>query len=104
MLDFSKWIAKSEFFTEKRLRSPEIDFGVWWRNGKEYPTFRVSYIKDTGEFYAINNQTKTVSLLGKIKPTDSYEEAEHVLKSWSEECGGMYSLDWVRNKIDIYNK
>jgi len=35
-----------------RKRSPEVDFGVWWRVPGSPYTWRVSWIRDTGELYA----------------------------------------------------
>lgn len=42
------------FYTEDPLRrlSPEYDFGVWWKDNAE-GTWRVSWVADTGEVYAL---------------------------------------------------
>ena len=40
--------------TPARRRSGELDFGCHWRlNGQAFPTWRVSWIEETGELYAL---------------------------------------------------
>jgi len=40
--------------TPARLRSGELDFGCHWRlNSQAFPVWRVSWIEDTGELYAL---------------------------------------------------
>lgn len=47
---FQAWIAEPA-----RARSPEVDYGCWWwiRRPTEHPRWRVSFIVDTGEVYAV---------------------------------------------------
>ena len=41
-------------FDDRRRRSGEVDFGSHWKlDGKEWPLYRISWIADTGELYAI---------------------------------------------------
>ena len=44
-----------EFYSENsaRRRSPEADYGVHWKLEGWPNSFRVSYIRDTGEIYAV---------------------------------------------------
>ena len=59
---------------ERRLRSEEADYGVHWRlDGWEY-RWRVSYVRNTGEIYAVN-QGCTIGpvfvLARAVRPSDS---------------------------------
>lgn len=86
----------------KRMRSRELDFGVWWWDGQ--PTlsnqYRVTWIADTGEVYASRFdyavQGERYRVLGTI-PTE--EEVERVLQGWAEECGKPESLRWVESRV-----
>lgn len=86
-----------EFFADKtRMRSREVDFGVWWRDGRNYPTYRVSWIADTGEVYALDQTEQRVELLGKVA---TEAEVEQKLDGWGGICGLMQSLQWVRDRL-----
>lgn len=88
-----------EFFADKRrMRSRELDFGVWWRDGRNYPTYRVSWIADTGEVYALDQTEQRVELLGKA---GTEADIEQKLDGWAGICGLMQSLQWVRDKITL---
>lgn len=88
--------TKSEFYKDQlREKSRELDFGVWWRDGANYPTYRVSWIENTGEIYAIDPDDK-IEILGII-PNE--KRTEEVLIGWANMCGLMNSLQWVRNRI-----
>lgn len=105
----------------RRARSGEADFGVWWREQTNFPVWRVSWVKDTGEVYAIcllagitaagrgavaiaaGYPTGRVEVLGVI-PADpnasvAYAHVEAALTGWGEECGKPHSLTWVRERI-----
>ncbi len=47
---FQAWIA-----APARARSPEVDYGCWWTLDahRSHPRWRVSFIVDTGEVYAV---------------------------------------------------
>jgi hypothetical protein len=90
-------LTKDEFYrNEDRKRSRELDYGVWWRDGRNYPTYRVTWVANTGEVYAIDQQEIRIELLGKV-PTES--EVERLLDGWSGICGLMNSLQWVREQV-----
>lgn len=92
-------ISKAKFYEdERRARSREIDFGVWWRDGSNLPTYRVSWIETTGEIYAIEQGTKNahVEILGVIT---NETEVESRLEGWTQACGRINSLSWVRRRI-----
>lgn len=85
-----------------RARSGEVDFGVWWRDGKQYPTYRVSWVEATGELYAEEqpgyptNEMARIIVFGKA---EGRENIERVMKGWAEICGAIDSLNWVRSRF-----
>lgn len=91
----------------RRKHSPEVDYGVWWRDGQAYPTYRVSFIVDTGELYAIDVNEKSVEILaiftefGLEKYDDEARKkfVESVMAGWAEKCGDIDSLEWVRECV-----
>ncbi len=95
---------------ERRLRSEECDYGVHWRlEGWEY-RWRVSYVRNTGEIYAVN-QGRTIGpvfVLAIIPPDPVpdgdrrslfYTTLEAILEGWPEQCGHPDSLRWVRDRL-----
>ena len=79
-----------EFYAENvkdRERSGEVDFGIWWKSKHSAPVYphRISWIRNTGEFYVINLQTDAVYLADKICETE--EKAEKFMKGWANKCG-----------------
>lgn len=104
-----------------RLRSPESDFGMHWRDELGYPTWRVSYVDLTGEIYAAQmggSRSGRVEVLGRLplRPCEACNgtagettacprcsgtgysrlAVEAALASWADVCGDERSLDWVR--------
>ena len=98
---------------EARRRSPEADYGVWWHDGVGSEFWRVSYIQVTGEVYAVNHQRDQVEVLGVVPPDQEdplvpgrrvwgrtyYQTLDRILDGWSEHCGQLNSLAWVREKL-----
>ena len=94
------------FYQDKPARrsSGEADYGVWWTEaGKNYPKWRVSYIHDTGEVYALQLiDGGKVERLGWIQPDDAeiyYQTLEGILAGWAEVIWRPGSLDWVRKRV-----
>lgn len=114
-----------EFYNanEARLRSPEIDFGVMWRDSHFFPTWRVSYVDLTGEIYAVKMGGATngsVEIIGRLplRPCEacngtggettscpkcsgtsfSRQPVEAALASWADVCGDERSLEWARQR------
>ena len=94
----------------RRARSPERDYGVHWGDGKTPQRYRVSYIMDTGEIYAVGDYTPVapVEVLGVIQPDSlpagrkliCYETLEHILGEWAEHCDqDQDGLSWVRDRL-----
>lgn len=73
----------SEFQNENeaRLGSLEYDFGVHWKSKYIDGTFRVSWIRDTGEFYAFNFKNGKVYLFEDVK-AKTPGEAKSIMKGW----------------------
>lgn len=91
------------FYAERdaRRRSGEVDFGVMWcQETERWPTYRVSWIEETGEFYAIRLASAPgrpkggVELLGTVV---SRAGADAALAGWAHQEPMM--LDWVRNRL-----
>lgn len=81
-------LTYEEFMTDPiRERSPELDFGVLWRRLEQtWPTYRISWIQNTGELYAVQNtdlpdSSRTCVVLGVFKTKDDVEKA---MKGWTE--------------------
>lgn len=96
----------SEFYSENSIRkkSPEADYGVWWYDTQPFPPHRVTYIRDTGEVYAVAlDNSREVEILGLVPPDVDlnvyYRTLDRILDGWSEECGRCGSLDWVRERL-----
>ena len=77
-----------EFFSDPRRRkSPELDFGVIWTLGTPWPRWRVSWIDDTGELYAIpmtsppDPDVRPVLILGVFR---TRHEVERRMRGWSD--------------------
>ena len=100
----NKYASIEEFYSknEARRRSGEADYGVWWTNGPRWPTWRVSYVRDTGEVYAValNAGPGGVEILGTVPPDAGpyyYRTLDKLLDGWAEEGGRPIS--WVRERL-----
>lgn len=82
---FQSWITEPA-----RARSPEVDYGCWWMlNGpREFPRWRVSFIVDTAEVYAVKlegHRPNEFIVLGKISTgCDVRAEMERRMQGWAE--------------------
>lgn len=86
----------------RRGRSPEVDFGCWWRAvGRDPTPWRLSWIEATGEIYAVRLQP----LHGDIGPVivfgvlGSRQLVDERLAGWTDHCGDPGSLSWVRAAV-----
>ena len=94
----------------RRLKSGEADYGVHWRDGSTQ-RYRVSYIQDTGEVYAVGEYppVEPVRVLGIVPPDDDdgraltyYRTLDAMLEGWPEQCGvNPDGLGWVARRIGI---
>jgi hypothetical protein len=107
---------------ERRRRSAELDFGVWWRVGDD--VYRVTWVDETGELIAVRlgrgrvdrtikvathasgipglfgftvaGEPMEVYVLGRIRVRD---QVEQLLAGWAEVCGEPESLGWVIDRL-----
>jgi hypothetical protein len=88
-----------EFYqaSRKRMRSPETDFGVHWREMGSPIRWRVSYVEKTGELYAVQmGFSSAVQLLGTFRDVD---EVEALLGGWADQClENADGILWVRER------
>jgi hypothetical protein len=79
-----------------RRTSPEVDFGVWWRDGNE-STYRLSWLEATGELYARRQgygaRQDRYILFGTYPSRGAVEQA---LRGWADTDPMV--LDWVRER------
>jgi hypothetical protein len=99
----------------RRHFSPEADYGVHWHDGDErWPEWRVSYIRDTGEVYAVctGRGLGPVWLLGVV-PADPvtnpdretyYRTLDKILGGWADwEVSGM-RLQWIIGRLAAHRR
>lgn len=109
----SAYANLEEFYgtDRRRLRSPEIDFGVWWRWNRQI--FRLTYVEATGELIAVQltppelavypfgwgviaGEPARILTLGIVPDLDRVEE---LLDGWADVCGQPDSLAWVAERV-----
>lgn len=78
----------------ERRRSPEVDFGVWWtrRDGLAEPTWRISWIEQTGELYAVRNDARLDAhiMIGVFRERIDVEDA---LQGWEHRAENCLNLE-----------
>ena len=89
---------------ERRRRSGEADFGIWWTDGAPWPRFRVSYVRATGEVYALmQGNGGTVEVLGIVPPDEDvpeglyYRTLDRILAGWADQRPPR--LSWMRDRL-----
>lgn len=94
-------ITEDEFYADpKRKLSPEVDFGVGWTAGPStWPQYRVSWVVDTGEWYAVRHTDRMVFILGRTEPNNR-EQAEEALEGWAEH--DKFDVQWVTRRLEAY--
>jgi hypothetical protein len=96
-------LTLGEFYAAdpRRAHSPEVGYGSLWRAFAPVPTYRVEWVRATGELYALElsepeEAKDPVEVLGVLW---SRPQVEACLVGWSERCGGQRSLLWVRERV-----
>lgn len=84
----------------RRIRSRELDVGLWWREDADGPLHRAAWVSDTGELYLVRlgpdaEGGGTVEVLATVENRD---RLERVLEGWRERCGQPRSLTWLRER------
>ncbi len=110
------------FYTEQPERrwSEEADYGVHWRLAGWPHKWRVSYVRNTGEVYAVHQEMQETAkrgqsasygplfVLGRVEPDPIpdgdrkalfYATLETILDGWAERCWTSNGLEWVRDRI-----
>jgi hypothetical protein len=79
---FQPWIREPT-----RARSPEVDFGCWWTlsgNPREFPRWRVSWIEDTSELYAVELASHRPHRYIVLARFGGREAVEAAMYGWAE--------------------
>lgn len=97
-----------DFYDDNPVRrySPECDYGVHWRTG-DSDKWRVTYVRDTGEIYAIHlRHHSTVLILGWVKADHPsrferyYDTLDHILRGWGNQClDNDRGLFWIQDRF-----
>tara|TARA_R100001594_G_scaffold124838_1_gene161724 strand:- start:865 stop:1233 length:369 start_codon:yes stop_codon:yes gene_type:complete len=103
----------------KRRYSAECDYGMRWKNNGDIQ-FRISYVEDTQEVYAISSGTPHVQrgkgaviLLAVLPPGHKlpeqhidrqyYESLEDILDGWAYEMDhNQHGVEWVKERLAAY--
>ena len=110
----------------QRRLSPEADYGVHWRLDGWNGTWRVSYVRYTGEVYALRQVSQRLDLLPtgdsfvrvgtgqegpllvlgtfpndpEAGPSDVYYQGlDRFLEDWTDHCGPPDGLNWLIRKM-----
>jgi hypothetical protein len=88
---------------ERRVRSRELDVGLWWREVADGPLHRAAWVSDTGELYLVrlgpaDEGGGRVEVLGIVENPELLESA---LEGWRERCGEPSSLEWLRARAAL---
>jgi hypothetical protein len=104
---------------ERRRRSPELDFGVWWRWGNDH--YRLTWVDATGELIAVRMGAPRFDRMIQVathgflafdvaasgEPMQVYvlavisfrAQVEQLLDGWAEVCGEPGSMGWVAERL-----
>lgn len=88
----------------QRAQSREVRYGALWREFAPVPTYRLAWVQNTGELYAVelsepDERKDPVEVLGVLW---SRPQVEACLAGWPEHCGGQRSLLWARDRIRMW--
>jgi hypothetical protein len=84
----------------RRFASPEVDVGLWWRDGTDGPTYRAAWVRDTGELYLLRHQDPDMGggeleVLGRF---DCRDQLEAAVRGFEHVCGDPRSAAWLRSR------
>ncbi len=91
---------------ERRIRSRELDVGLWWREAIDGPLHRAAWVSDTGELYLVRlgpaaDGGGRVEVLASVADGELLERA---LAGWREHCGQPQSLTWLRERASLTHR
>jgi hypothetical protein len=86
-----KELTLQEFYASdpRRAQSREVRYGTLWREFAPVPAYRLAWVQNTGELYAVELS----------EPDEGKDPVEACLAGWSERCGGQRSLVWARDRV-----
>jgi hypothetical protein len=94
-----------EFYAADAARgsSAEVDYGRPWRTGAFGPTYRVAWLQDTGELFAvrlggIRADGGQVELLAHVPDAGVLAD---MVAGWSDVCGTFDSMRWLRGRVAV---
>jgi hypothetical protein len=84
----------------RRVRSRELDVGLWWRDQPDGPLHRAAWISETGELYLVRlgSDADGGGAVEVLATVPDRERLESVLDGWRERCGEPASLAWLRGR------
>jgi hypothetical protein len=88
---------------ERRVRSRELDVGLWWREELDGPLHRAAWVSDTGELYLVRlgpaaEGGGAVEVLARLEDRSLLDGA---LDGWRDRCGEPDSLQWLRERAAL---
>lgn len=88
--DYEAWVRSAA-----RARSGECDYGCWWTLDQDFPRWRVSVVKKTGEAYAVElspGRPSRFILLGTVSPGEkAYGEMNAIMGDWANPDGPLHN-------------
>ena len=98
----ARYRSLSDFYTAdpRRVRSRELDVGLWWREDADGPLHRAAWVSNTGELYLVrlgpeHDGGGGVEVLATVSEREHLESA---LEGWREQCGRPHSIAWLRDR------
>jgi hypothetical protein len=81
-----------------RAASREMDLGLYWRDGRDGPTYRAAWIRDTGEVYVVSHGLPQDGggRVEVIAHCATEAEVEASFAGWRDVCESDGSMAWLR--------
>lgn len=90
---YQEWLAADP----RRADSHYVPLGSYWKYpwGRNWPRWRVNWLKSTGEIYATNPPFGQIIVLGHCLTSD---ELEHKLRGW-QKAEHIAGLEWIALRL-----
>ena len=102
-----RYRSLSNFYAadSRRMRSRELDIGLWWLDEAGGPLHRAAWVCDTGELYLTRlgpsedggGEVEVLAIVAE------QEQLQSALEGWREQCGDPHSLLWLRERVNGLN-
>ena len=103
MKDVGKRYTVDAFYADaERQRSGEIEFGNFWRDEAGGDWHRVSWIKNTGELYAKNEQASVRDIPEQVEALaviPKERDVKRLLRNFEEWAFGPEGLGELRKRV-----